>query len=456
MKDFTRLLLLCLALVLMGTGQSLFAQSSQDEGKVVIQKITHDDGSTTLVKKRIQNAEDVGAYVETLQDADGEVVEIRIMDVDDEGDRADENTMVFIRKGKSCDQKKDGDHSVYHWKGNTDYNYSYSYSWSENGRDRSDRDDRPYRHDRPLIGIYPGGNSGQGLRVNSIVNGGGAEAAGLQDGDVITDVNGNAINGLADLRVELSKYNAGDQVRVNYEREGQNYSTMVTLKKRTTGANGRELCSVFIGVSLGGDGPDGKGIRITGTIGGFPASKEDIQRGDVIVAFDGVEVNSVSELQTQRDKHDLGETFNMTLLRDGQLRTVTSKFNSCEEEPQVEPTDEPVEVEKVPEVEEFTEEEIESVPEIDIDNELMLDRYTAFPNPTFGRVRVQFAGEAVATTIQITDMNGKVVHREQINRFDGYYDKELNLDNAAPGTLIVTIRQGDKMTAKKIVLMSRV
>ncbi len=455
MKDFTRLLLLCLAVLFMGAGPSLYAQSSQDDTKVVIQKITHEDGSTTLVKKRIQNAEDVDAYVETLEGADGQMVEIRIMDVDNEGSNTDENTVVFIRKGKSHDQKKEGDHARYHWKGKTNWNYNYNYTY--NG-DRSDRDDRPYRHDRPLIGIYPGGSSDQGLRVNSIVDGGGAQAAGLKSGDVITDINGNAVSGLGDLRVELSKYNAGDQVRVNYVREGQNYSTLVTLKKRTTGANGRELCSVFIGVSLGGDGPDGKGIRITGTIGGFPASKEDIQRGDVILAFDGVEVNSVSELQTQRDKHDLGETFNMTLLRDGQIRTITSKFNSCEEETQEEPQDEPVEVEEAPEAEEFTEEEIESpaVPEIDLDNELMLDRYQAFPNPTFGRVRIQFEGEAVPTNLQISDMTGKVVYRQQMNRFDGYYDKELNLDNATPGTLIVTIRQGDKVTAKKIVLLSRV
>ncbi|GJM36207.1 MAG: hypothetical protein DHS20C18_52080 [Saprospiraceae bacterium] len=445
MKDFTRLLLICLAIILMGAGQSLLAQENQD-ANVVIQKITHEDGTTTLVKKRIQNKEDVKAYIESLGSVQGESVEIQVISVGEEA--SDRNAAIgYIRTSKSCDQKIKTEGMTMTWN-DSDTNWDFNFK-----HDRNDR--RDYRFDRPLIGIYPGGGSDQGLRVSSLVDGGGAAAAGLASGDMITDINGTPIQGLSDLRTELSKYEAGDQVRVNYTRDGQNYSTAVTLTKRRHGSNGRSLCSVFIGVSLGGHGVDGKGIRISGTIDGFPASKEDVQRGDVIIAFDGVEVNTVSELQTQRDKHELGEVFSMTVLRNGSPVTIHSTFNSCEED---EPQEEPVITEEEPVIETFTPEELESpaVPEIEIDNELALDRYSAFPNPTFGQVRVQFEAEAVATLLEITDITGKVIYREQMNRFDGYYDEELNLDNATPGTLVITIRQGNKITAKKIVLMGRV
>jgi len=45
--------------------------------------------------------------------------------------------------------------------------------------------------------------------------------------------------------------------------------------------------------------------------------------------------------------------------------------------------------------------------------------------------------------------------RETINNFDGVYNEELNLTDTTPGTLILNIRQGEKIYSEQIILTNR-
>jgi hypothetical protein len=84
-----------------------------------------------------------------------------------------------------------------------------------------------------------------------------------------------------------------------------------------------------------------------------------------------------------------------------------------------------------------------------------IEQYRAFPNPSFGRVQLQFEAAPVPTTVQLTDASGKVVYVEQLNGFNGTYNRAISLQDAAPGTIVVSVRQGDQMVSRKVLLLNR-
>lgn len=65
-----------------------------------------------------------------------------------------------------------------------------------------------------------------------------------------------------------------------------------------------------------------KGIRITEVTEGGSADDARLKAKDVIVKFDGVNVNTVSELQEQVGKHRPGDKATITYIRGGELNTV--------------------------------------------------------------------------------------------------------------------------------------
>ena len=80
----------------------------------------------------------------------------------------------------------------------------------------------------PLIGVAVE-ETADGLRVASVAPGLGADAAGIEEGDVIVAVGGEAIGGTAQLRALLADVEPGDEVSVRVERGGRERSLRVTL-----------------------------------------------------------------------------------------------------------------------------------------------------------------------------------------------------------------------------------
>ena len=67
-----------------------------------------------------------------------------------------------------------------------------------------------------------------GLFVQQVVQGGPAQSAGIQPGDIVTSVEGNAVQSPDDLtQLELG-LDVGDTVEVTYERAGQSATVEVT------------------------------------------------------------------------------------------------------------------------------------------------------------------------------------------------------------------------------------
>ncbi|MCY7329623.1 MAG: PDZ domain-containing protein [Saprospiraceae bacterium] len=290
----------------------------------------------------------------------------------------------------------------------------------------------------------------QGLVIGEVISGKGAALAGLQPGDVVTTVDGKAIKGIGTLRSALAGHQPGDPVTVVYLRDGQAQETKVTLSSDRNSFNNnfrRDPCAVFIGVYTSDATVDGKGVEITGVIAGTPAKESDLQLGDVILALDGQSVHNFTELHRERDKHQAGDAFQLTILRGGATLTVNAKFKAC---PKVENTPQPT-----PEV-------VETAPVKQPENTALASPETTlevaldlFPNPTAEVLTVRFEAEAVPTTVRIADAAGKTVYSNVMTRFSGLFSEQISLADQKPGIYTLTVRQGKKLISKNIVLVTR-
>lgn len=419
----------------------------------VTQRTTAQDGTKKVVKKRFDDQQALQKYLNEINGQSGNVqVEVH-SSAHQMGDVEiinGENAMIYIRRS--------GDRHTVEGYELKEMQEKLQHKLKEvRNMDFSNFEFKEFKSDsdRPMLGIYLDESSReQGVKVSSTVAGGGARAAGIQAGDVVTGINGAKVNNRTDLRNELNKYKPGQTVDVTYVRDGLTSTTESTLY-RSRSSWERDPCEVFIGVSLGGNGPQGKGIHVSNIISDTPAEKYGIQAGDVITSFDGVTVNSYGELLRERNKHEAGDWFKVQVERAGGFTEITAQFKSCDEKIE-EPIVEEEIAEEVVEVLPQVEEELPEQPQLIIDNTLELNDYNAFPNPTYGQFNLRFKADPVPTRVRVIDVNGKVVYNQVINQFDGIYNDQINLSaKATPGTLFVQILQGQKVVSKKIVLVPR-
>jgi aminopeptidase N len=73
---------------------------------------------------------------------------------------------------------------------------------------------------------------GPGLRLEGVVPGSPADKAGMQAGDILTHLGGNAVNGLGGFNDQLKKLAPGDQVELRWTRAGVEQKASVTVVAR--------------------------------------------------------------------------------------------------------------------------------------------------------------------------------------------------------------------------------
>ncbi len=71
-----------------------------------------------------------------------------------------------------------------------------------------------------------------GLRLHGVLEGQGAQQAGLQEGDVIVKVGGRKVRTINDLQAALQPFEAGEKVKVTFYRGGERQSVKVSLSPR--------------------------------------------------------------------------------------------------------------------------------------------------------------------------------------------------------------------------------
>ena len=100
-------------------------------------------------------------------------------------------------------------------------------------------------YDQPFLGIIIGGvlNAEQAKEQSLPINGGilingtapntGAEAAGLQNGDVLVNMGGTETADFNGLQAALRPFKPGEKVKITYYREGEKKSEQMTLSHRS-------------------------------------------------------------------------------------------------------------------------------------------------------------------------------------------------------------------------------
>ncbi|MGV3508644.1 MAG: Do family serine endopeptidase [Sphingobacteriaceae bacterium] len=148
-----------------------------------------------------------------------------------------------------------------------------------------------------------------GLYVNDVVDGGGAEAAGLKKGDIITKVDGNKILSSSDLQEKVGRLRPGDKVKLSYVRDGKENTATVTLKGEATvkiAANKAEANAIMS--SLGGNFAEltssqkqryklNSGVIVAAARPGGLLYENSITKGTIITHINGKQVSKVQDVE---------------------------------------------------------------------------------------------------------------------------------------------------------------
>ncbi len=219
-------------------------------------------------------------------------------------------------------------------------------------------------------------SAARGVYISEVEKDSPAEKAGMKSGDVITDFNGQHVEGVAQFRRLVRETPSGHTVSITVWRDGKSQTLSATLGNSegefraqfnrviprmnmrvaparpfvmpemqdftyhtTPGMGGFSISmsrTPMLGISaedlfgqLGSyfGAPDGQGILVREVNSGSPAEKAGMKAGDVITKINGERVKSLSEMQAKlRDKHE-EKTVQVTVLRRGSESTLTVEPN---------------------------------------------------------------------------------------------------------------------------------
>jgi serine protease Do len=152
-----------------------------------------------------------------------------------------------------------------------------------------------------------------GLYVSNVVKGGGAEAAGIKAGDILTKVEGRTIYGSPDLQERVARLRPGDKLKLTYKRDGKEKEVVVTLKGEEIAKNASESEGKVNGTELYNKlgasfvpATDARkkelginsGVVVAQVHRGGLFEYNGIDRGLVITEINGKPVNNIDDVET--------------------------------------------------------------------------------------------------------------------------------------------------------------
>lgn len=150
----------------------------------------------------------------------------------------------------------------------------------------------------------------RGVYIDSLVADGSAEQAGLKEGDVIVEVNGQRVNTSPQLQSLVAQKRPGDEIELTVLRNGKERNVRVTLRNRMGGTDIVKEESVAalqrLGLEVTGLSPEeanqlgleGGGVRVASiNPGGVVGQTTSMEEGFIILRVDKEKINSVEELQ---------------------------------------------------------------------------------------------------------------------------------------------------------------
>jgi S1-C subfamily serine protease len=148
-----------------------------------------------------------------------------------------------------------------------------------------------------------------GLYVNEVIPGSGADKGGLKEGDIITKVDGTQILSPSDLQERIGRLGPGDKVQLSYLRDGKLLVTNVTLKGEesvqtanisSNGAASKNLGASFAPISdvLKKKYKINTGVVVSSIKPGGFFDQLDVTQGTVITSINGRQITKVEDIES--------------------------------------------------------------------------------------------------------------------------------------------------------------
>ncbi|MBD1389907.1 Do family serine endopeptidase [Neiella sp. HB171785] len=156
----------------------------------------------------------------------------------------------------------------------------------------------------------------KGAFVNQVFADTAAADAGIEAGDVITEINGKPVNSFGQLRAQIGTMGAGSKVKLGLLRDGKKKTVTVTLggsDEQT--ASAQDIDKRLLGAKLETTKEYKGGISIVELEPGSPAARVGLKKDDVIIGVNKQRVKTISDLQDILD--DAKGTIALNLVRDG-------------------------------------------------------------------------------------------------------------------------------------------
>ena len=125
-----------------------------------------------------------------------------------------------------------------------------------------------------------------------------AEGAGLQVGDIVTEVNKKKITSADELRNTIGLLRSGEKITIKYLRDNKTRSTTTELGRAEDQVlSGSDIHPGLEGASFAPASTNGDaGVEVTEVAEGSPAAQRGLRAGDVITAVNRVRVTNLREL----------------------------------------------------------------------------------------------------------------------------------------------------------------
>jgi predicted metalloprotease with PDZ domain len=219
-----------------------------------------------------------------------------------------------------------------------------------------------------FMGVTLGTSWGDGVEIQSVSKGYGAERAGLENGDIVTAINDDKIKNSSDFTKTLKKYQPADVVDVTVDRNKEkkifkvklaespnsSWKTIVIPKtdinidmedvredieemKRDLKEDledlkddikiGRSTEKARLGIYPSTNWNE-KAVCVTGFTKNSAAKNAGLKENDLILKIDNDEVNTEEELRYTLEKRQPNEEVTLTIRRDKKEQTIKVKLGS--------------------------------------------------------------------------------------------------------------------------------
>jgi len=143
----------------------------------------------------------------------------------------------------------------------------------------------------------------EGVYVLAVPTDGGAYAAGLKKGDVITKVNNTPVSSGIEMSAQIASFRPNDKVQMSYLRGGKEYNTTVILKGKVSAVEVANTAGDIIGAELSdldskkaGEYDVAGGVIVKKITEGGKLSETKMDEGFVITSVNGRAIKSIDEL----------------------------------------------------------------------------------------------------------------------------------------------------------------